>query len=303
MNLTDFTDMVEHNSPALKQVIDLLPAPIYLKDTQGRYLNCNNAFAELWNRTPNEIIGHRLIDLSEHVLATELHHRDLALLDNLGSRIEDFDATALVDRHCILHVHACATLDENGNPTGIVGIAFDITARVNVEQELEALSQIDELTQIPNRRHGMASLETLISHSGRHKFEFTLLILDIDLFKSVNDEHGHKAGDEILIQIAALLSEVARVSDTVFRYGGEEFVVILPNTNPEGGIALAERFRTSVEQTKFDIGEYSQINLSTSVGVAFYPEHGATMGKLFLAADQALYRAKNNGRNRLEPAI
>lgn len=303
MDLTDLTDFVENNSAVLKQVIDLLPAPVYLKDIQGRYLNCNQAFAELWNRSPSEIIGHRLIDLSEHVLATELHHRDLALLDNLGSRVEEFDATALVERHCILHVNARATRDENGNANGIVGIAFDITARVNVEQELEVLSQIDELTQIPNRRHGMATLEKLISHSERHKFEFTLLILDIDLFKEVNDAHGHKAGDEILAQIAALFSEVARVSDTVYRYGGEEFVVILPNTDPEGGLVLAERFRIGVDQAKFVVNSNSHISLTTSIGIAFYPEHGATMGKLFLAADQALYRAKNNGRNRVEPAI
>jgi|MEHZ01.4.fsa_nt_MEHZ011250982.1_69 diguanylate cyclase (GGDEF)-like protein/PAS domain S-box-containing protein len=303
MNLTDLTDLVENNNAVLKQIIDLLPAPIYLKDVQGRYLNCNQAFAELWNRSPNEIIGNRLIDLSDHVLATELHHRDLSLLDSLGSRVEEFDATALVERHCILHVHARATRDRNDNPTGIVGIAFDITARVNIEQELETLSQIDELTQIPNRRHGMATLEKLISHSERHKFEFTLLILDIDFFKAVNDGHGHKAGDEVLAQIAALFAEVARVSDTVFRYGGEEFFVILPNTDPKGGMVLAERFRAEVQKAKFTVNLNSHISLSTSAGIAFYPEHGTTMGKLFLAADQALYRAKNNGRNRVEPAI
>lgn len=303
MNLSDLTELVEKNSAALEQIIDLLPAPIYLKDIQGRFINCNHSFAELWGRTPKEIIGKSLIDMSDHPIAKDLHQRDMTLLKNQGCRIDEVDVSDLVQKFSILHFHGCATRDEQGSSTGLVGIVFDITARADLERKLEALSQIDELTQIPNRRHGMSRLESLISHSHRHGFEFTLLILDIDHFKTVNDKYGHKAGDEVLIQFSSLVSNMARTSDTVYRYGGEEFVVLLPNTNAEGGMTLAERFREAVEKTSFDIGDGTAIHISTSIGVAFFPEHGATMGQLFLAADKALYKAKGTGRNRIEPAI
>ena len=303
MNLSDLTELVEKNTDALEQIIDLLPAPIYLKDIQGRLINCNQAFAELWGKTPKEIIGKSLIDMSDHPIAKDLHQRDMTLLKNQGCRIDELDVTDLVKKFSILHFHACATKNEEGSSTGLVGIIFDITARADLERKLEALSQIDELTQIPNRRHGMSRLESLISHSHRHGFEFTLLILDIDLFKSVNDKYGHKAGDEVLVQFGNLLSKMARTSDTVFRYGGEEFVVLLPNTDAEGGMTLAERFRVAIEKNDFDIGGDAPIHISTSIGAAFFPEHGSSMGKLFLSADKALYKAKAAGRNCVEPAI
>lgn len=303
MNLSDLTELVEQNGDALEQIIDLLPAPIYLKDIQGRFINCNHAFAELWGKSPQDIIGKTLIDMSDHAIATDLHQRDMTLLKNQGCRIDEIDVSELVQKFSILHFHGCATKDESGSSTGIVGIVFDITARADLERKLEALSQIDELTQIPNRRHGMSRLESLISHSHRHGFEFTLLILDIDHFKLVNDKYGHKAGDDVLIQFASLLSNMARTSDTVYRYGGEEFVVLLPNTHADGGLTLAERFREAIEKQDFDIGADGPIHISASIGVAFFPEHGATMGQLFLAADKALYKAKGGGRNRVEPAI
>jgi diguanylate cyclase (GGDEF)-like protein/PAS domain S-box-containing protein len=303
VNLSDLTELVEQNSDALEQIIDLLPAPIYLKDIQGRFINCNHSFAELWGKSPKEIIGKSLIDMSDHPIAKDLHQRDLTLLKNQGCRIDEVDVSDLVKKFSILHFHGCATRDESGSSSGIVGIVFDITARADLERKLEALSQIDELTQIPNRRHGMSRLESLISHSHRHSFEFTLLIIDIDLFKSVNDKYGHKAGDEVLIQFSELLANMARTSDTVFRYGGEEFVVLLPNTHAEGGLTLADRFREAIAKKDFEISANSPIHVTASIGAAFFPEHGATMGQLFLAADKALYKAKGAGRNRVEPAI
>ena len=299
MNLTDLTELVEQNGGALEQIIDLLPAPIYIKDIQGRLINCNQAYASLWDKDPLDLIGKSLVDLSNHPIALDLHQRDMTLLKNQGCRIDEVDVTDLVEKYRILHFHGCATKDENGSSTGIVGIVFDITARADLERKLEALSQIDELTQIPNRRQGMSRLESLVSHSQRHGFEFALLVLDIDHFKSVNDRFGHKAGDEVLIRFAGLLADMARNSDTVFRYGGEEFVVLLPNTDSTGGLTLAERFRVATQELSFDVGAKDPIKITTSIGAAFYPKQGTTAERIFDLADKALYRAKDSGRNRV----
>lgn len=303
LDLSDLSKLVEQNGGALEQIIDLLPAPIYLKDIQGRFISCNHAFAELWGKMPNDVIGKSLLDMCDHKVAADLHNRDMSLLKNQGCRIDEIDVSEVVDRYCILHFHGCAARDRDGRSTGIVGIVFDITARADLERKLEALSQIDELTQIPNRRHGMSRLESQINHSDRHEFELTLLILDIDLFKSVNDRFGHKAGDELLVQFSALISNLARTSDTVYRHGGEEFVVVLPNTDADGGLTFAERFRQAVEEYEFIVDTNTTIHMTTSIGAAFFPAQGATAGDLFLVADKALYKAKDFGRNRVEAAI
>ena len=128
-----------------------------------------------------------------------------------------------------------------------------------------------------------------------------LLMCDIDHFKRYNDTYGHQAGDEVLKTLADILRETAREIDRLGRYGGEEFMAILPDTDPEAGVTFAERVRETVEQQRFEIGEDEPLSMTISAGVATYPDDqpdGAR--RLVYYADQALYSAKNSGRNRVE---
>jgi two-component system cell cycle response regulator len=169
--------------------------------------------------------------------------------------------------------------------------------------ELERLSVTDELTGLANRRRLMAELERELRRSGRHGRSFSILMLDVDRFKHFNDTYGHPAGDAVLKRLATTLRECVRDVDTVARYGGEEFMVILPETPAAEAARVAERIRASAETDRFtpDGGSVA-LNVTVSIGYAWFPENAKTPEALIEAADQALYRSKESGRNRVTAA-
>ena len=126
-------------------------------------------------------------------------------------------------------------------------------------------------------------------------------MLDIDHFKSVNDRFGHQRGDEVLVEFAGRVTGSVRDIDTFARYGGEEFVLILPETNLEGGLAVAEKLRLATHRTPF-CGDEPGVRLTVSIGVACFPEHATQPEELLRAADEALYEAKLQGRDRVVTA-
>jgi diguanylate cyclase (GGDEF)-like protein len=143
-------------------------------------------------------------------------------------------------------------------------------------------------------------LKEEIARSKRNELYMALLILDVDYFKNYNDALGHPAGDEVLRQLSSILKTTIRDNDIVARYGGEEFAIILPSTNKEGASILAERLRIKIEQFQF-AQENIQPNgkLTISIGMAIYPDNALTLEDLIVAADRALYFAKESGRNKV----
>jgi two-component system cell cycle response regulator len=166
---------------------------------------------------------------------------------------------------------------------------------------LELLARTDPLTQTLNRRALMDRLATELERARRYGLRLTVLMIDIDHFKAVNDSYGHLVGDEALREVARILQREARTVDVVARYGGEEFVVMLPETTDEGAMALAERIRQRIEEQPMVGGEaYSWLRVTVSIGVATVSEqHRASTEDLIAQADEALYRAKSEGRNRV----
>lgn len=152
---------------------------------------------------------------------------------------------------------------------------------------------VDPLTQLPNRRAYSMRLQEELSRSARYHFPFVIAIFDVDNFKQINDEYGHSTGDRILQMIAQSLRESVRKSDFPARWGGEEFVVLMPQTHKSGGIVFAERVRARVE------ADLAKHKVTISGGLAAYPEDGDTEKALFAFADRALYRAKAEGKNRI----
>jgi two-component system cell cycle response regulator len=168
-------------------------------------------------------------------------------------------------------------------------------------EKIRNLSVRDGLTDLYNHRHTMELLASEYSRAGRYEEGLSLIMVDIDHFKAVNDEHGHQAGDSVLRDVARLLRDTLRTVDAVGRYGGEEFAAILPHTAYKDGLRTGERIRKAVAEHAFRVGN-RELRVTVSVGVASYPPADGVIdspGALVSEADKALYRAKEAGRNRV----
>ncbi len=167
-------------------------------------------------------------------------------------------------------------------------------------RRLEELSNTDDLTKLYNRRYFMELMELEFQRSQRYESSLSFVMIDIDNFKNFNDTYGHLLGDRILYEVAQLLRETLRVHDIVGRYGGEEFGMLMPETDGSGALVVAERYRKSVEEFVLFEGD-KELRITISLGVAGYPHPEIkTVDDLIRLADNALYKAKANGRNRVE---
>lgn len=165
---------------------------------------------------------------------------------------------------------------------------------------LRTLSITDPLTHLHNRRHLMEMVEKEFQRASRKGAHLSLIILDIDYFKKVNDTYGHQEGDRVLTILAEIVRRRLRSYDLAARYGGEEFVLLLPETPVHEAMAIAERLRLEVQEHIFDGSLQGQV-ITISLGVATYPSSRIeSIDSLFRQADEALYRAKQSGRNRVE---
>jgi diguanylate cyclase (GGDEF)-like protein len=181
-------------------------------------------------------------------------------------------------------------------------IGYQMAASLKHFQRFSSIKNIaiyDTLTNLYNRRYFEERLEVEAQKSFFSDTSLSLVMVDIDHFKRVNDTFGHTEGDRVLCEIASLLKTSVRKKDTVARYGGEEFILILPEAGLEESSMIAERIRRLVEDTPFEIGQ-AQINLTVSLGISNFPSHQArSKEELVKMADLALYDAKRRGRNRV----
>jgi diguanylate cyclase (GGDEF)-like protein len=185
-------------------------------------------------------------------------------------------------------------------------IALQTTLDVMRISDLEHETFTDPLTGIYNRRFMEQRLTEELSKARRYNFQLSILLLDLDYFKRVNDEHGHQAGDQLLIEISAMVNAQLRDSDILARYGGEEFLIIAPNTGPAEAALLAERLRARIEAQGF-LKDYegirqAELNITVSIGLASFGDDIDNEEILIGTADRNLYQAKNDGRNRIAAA-
>jgi len=186
-----------------------------------------------------------------------------------------------------------------GDEIEMMAVIRDVSEQVKLIEQLKQAATHDSLTGIFNRRHGAAVLHSEIHRSQRFSHALTVAMLDIDHFKSINDTYGHACGDLVLNSLVATISKTLRVSDTICRWGGEEFLIVLPGATTSDAIGWAERAREAVASlSTIGVGEKA-IKITASFGVASMSEKDSTLEDLLKRADDALYCAKANGRNQV----
>ncbi len=188
--------------------------------------------------------------------------------------------------------------DEDGCISRLISISSDITWRRQLEEDLEFQSLHDSLTGLDNRRALEQQLEEELKRAARYGHDLSIFLLDLDYFKKINDNYGHKAGDIVLMEVAAVLEDLFRDCDHVARYGGEEFVVVLQETAREKAEKLAERVRKRIAEHPIEIEADIELRIIVTIGIATFPEHANSWERLLDVADKAMYVAKGDGRNR-----
>jgi len=270
-----------------KQSMKDIPAFMvgHLEDGMDRQINASMKLEH--NGQTYQVIHLPLHDAGGRVVAQMIL---LADVSNEASKIRE---TILIG--CVAMVGAGATL---------FVFFFWLTGKIGEriehdEKVLENMATHDGLTGLLNHQTCYSVLEDEIKRSIRYQRMISLLILDIDHFKEVNDTYGHRAGDMVLHKLSGLLLDEVRDTDHVCRYGGEEFVLILPETDSKTAMEVAGRLRNTIEMHRFYSGEGEWLTITVSIGVAVYPLGINTKESLVAAADAAMYQAKQEGRNRV----
>lgn len=175
----------------------------------------------------------------------------------------------------------------------------DTTELVRLQERLTFLSLHDQLTGLHNRNGFLAPFDKYIHQAKQNSMPLSLIMLDIDNFKNFNDSYGHQVGDKVLKSLANIISENSRPSDFCVRFGGDEFIILLPETSQKQALQIAANLRDKVEKSSIYLNNNKEIHYTTSIGVATYPENGSEQTSILNAVDKAMYRSKKSGKNQV----
>ncbi|VVE89858.1 sensor domain-containing diguanylate cyclase [Pandoraea bronchicola] len=272
-------------------------------DAQGCVDSWNPSVERLTGFREAEVIGHMLSRFyanDEIVLHRSPEH--IALTRDDGWHVEEFWCETKTGRRYWGQVLVAVLREEDCEISGYSVVLRDITERKVHSDNLARLLTTDHLTGVTNRAHFFEIAESEVARAGRHGRALSLVMLDADHFKRINDTAGHQAGDDVLKRIAGEAKALLRGSDIVARLGGEEFVLLLPSTTAGEAMVVAERLRVAVEQALIETA-VGQLKATISLGVASLGDESQTLQDLLAAGDHALYDAKQAGRNCVRGAI
>ncbi|WP_170285799.1 GGDEF domain-containing protein [Propionivibrio limicola] len=293
----------------LAAIVDSSSDAVFAKDLEGRYILFNRETARVTGKTPEEALGHddRALFPAQQAELIRANDRRVIAENRINTYEEKLDT---VDGERIFLATKGPLCDAEGRLFGMYGISRDITERKQMEEQIREMAFFDPLTQLPNRHLLNDRLLQTMLTSKRTGFYGALMFLDLDNFKPLNDTHGHAVGDLLLLDVAVRLKKCVREMDTVARFGGDEFVVILNDLDTDRDVsvekahAVAEKIRASLSEpyrlfVQRGEGERFVIehHCTVSIGVFVFINHDATPDDILKWADAAMYEAKDAGRN------
>jgi len=275
-------------------------AYVFVKDLNNRYIYANQLTEELFKDHFDSIIGLADNDLFDFTISSDIKRNDDKVL-KFGAHIKVTEVNiikATGEKRVYLSVKK-PIYNINNDIVGLLGVSTDITEQHTLQQELKIQATTDYLTGLYNRRFFFELTEKSFSESVRHGHSLSLIMIDIDLFKKINDKYGHPVGDVIIKFVATKARSLLRKEDVIARIGGEEFAVLLPSTDLKSAQYIAEKIRSSICSSTV-CGEWiGSIEPKVSVGVSTISQNDTELYALYKRADKALYQAKKGGRNRV----
>lgn len=281
----------------LQTVLNNVDAFIYIRDDQRRFHYVNEKLARLFGRPEQDIIGRTDDELFPAGTISNFTELDLQVFST-GERCAGQEFLTAPDGTTSHYWSIKVPIALGDSRPTLIGFSTEITELHKLQEELTRLSTTDVLTNLPNRRSFLVSAEREFSRATRHGSPLSLLMLDVDHFKQINDRHGHPVGDQVLADIAERIRGSLRKEDLPARLGGEEFAVLLPDTEHHRAHALAERMRQAVEAAMFAVPGGAPLNVTISIGLTTLLASDESFAALYSRADRSLYLAKQSGRNR-----
>jgi len=281
------------NPLLLSSVIDLIDDLIFYKDRHFKYIGCNAAFLNFIGKTTKDLIGKDDFEIFDHNLASLFRKNDKLMLAQGNVRSNE-EWVTYPDNKKVYLLTKKIPFVYDGTNTGILGISRDITSLEHANQKLQQQTLLDELTRVKNRKAYNLKIKSLLAVFERYQTPFSIISIDIDDFKNINDNFGHDVGDAVLQNFAALLEKNIRETDHLFRIGGEEFVILSESKTKVDGIQLAEKLRQIVASTVL----LSDINITISLGICEVTE-GDSPNTIAKRVDNLLYEAKSDGKNKV----
>lgn len=284
LELKNTYDGLEMEHDKLTTIIESAEEGIIVTNSLGDIVLINPAASRLLGKDNEQVIKEGFINILDD---------PLTILNQVSQSEKEIKNTTVEYKEHILTVSARTIFSSDGNRVGSAAMIRNITEEKLLENQLRELSTTDGLTRLFNRRYLDETLEQELTRASRYGINLSIMMFDVDHFKRFNDDHGHDQGDRVLQTIGLLMKNTCRDTDVPCRYGGEEFLIILPNTDKDGAMILAERLRHEIEITAVD-----GLHVTISIGVASYPNvEYAAYDKFIESADKALYVGKEAGRN------
>ncbi|MBN1828804.1 MAG: PAS domain S-box protein [Deltaproteobacteria bacterium] len=288
-----------------RTILENIEDGYYEVNLQGRFTFFNPSLPVMLGYTPEELKELTCLDLMNKIHAEKVRQIFRHVLTN-GAPRKQVEWNLSTKKGEEMYIEASVSpVHSNGNTAGFRGIIRDITDRKRLEEELrerertfQELSITDGLTKLYNSRYFYQQLKAEVGRSNRYKLPLSLIMLDADHFKNFNDSYGHLEGDQVLVALARTIKEQIRETDSAYRYGGEEFTVILPVTTGAQAANVAERMRRAFRKVAFQPANDGIVNVTVSLGIAQFMAN-ESITDFIKRADQRLYKAKESGRDRI----
>lgn len=281
-------------------LLDKVGAYVYVKDKERKYIYANKITQVLFNRELEDIIGTLDNEYFDMNTLYDINDNDTLVLDR-GETVtdEEFNTIKATGEIRVYRSVKKPIYNNYNQIIGLLGISTDITDLHNLKEELKQQAITDPLSGVYNRRFFLETAERYFSEAHRHNKPLSLLLMDIDFFKHINDSYGHPVGDKIISYIGTYVSAIIRKEDVLARIGGDEFAILLPSTDINAAEILAEKIRSFFSDKSID-GEWNgTINLTACLGVTCCSQGDLNYDEMYLRADNALYMGKKQGRNKV----